>query len=142
MAADLCNAEHGYYSLWYNSYHILHLFYFVIFPGILVVYLWYQTSPSPCSPLSHAVCQRDILHLWAPVIGLGTLLLLGVLLHSWVLVIRTLRNIREKKTRIVSRALVGFVDSSPADSVHGSFGAGIELVGCAVWGSYEGSTRF
>ena len=53
-----------------------------------------------------------------------------------------MRNIREKKTRIVSRALVGFVDSSHADSVHGSFGAGSELVGCAVWGSYEGITQF
>ena len=49
---------------------------------------------------------------------------------------------REMKTRIVSRALVGFVDSSPADSVHGSFGAGSELLGCAMWGSYEGTTQF
>ena len=105
------------------------MFDFVIFQGIFLVFLWYETSPSSCSPLSHAVCQRDILHFWAPVIGLCTLLLLGVLLHSWLLVIRTLRTIRGKKTRIVSKALVGFVDSSHGGYENQRLGGGVCGVG-------------
>merc|ERR1712215_95752 len=110
---------------WLILYFILNT---VILPaGILLVYLWYEGSPITCKPPrpSAGVCQSDILYMWAPIIGVGTLLVLLVFLHNWVLVVHVTRSLKSKLnpqpfTRIGSRVVLGLLDTSHGDRSGGS----------------------
>ena len=96
-------------------------------PGILLVYLWYEVSPSSCTDPrpSSGVCQSDILYIWAPLIGATTLLVLVLFLHNWVLVMNMTKSLRKKMnpqpfTRIGSRVVLGLLDTSHSDESGGS----------------------
>ena len=82
------------------------------------MYEWYEGCSTP-------VCQEDILHSWAPIIGVTTLLLLLVLLHNWFLLLTITKNLRSKMnpqpfTRIGSRVVLGLLDTSHGDAGGGS----------------------
>ena len=96
-------------------------------PGILLVYLWHELSPSTCTDPrpSSGVCQPEILHIWAPLIGVAVLLVLVVLLHNWVLVMNVAKSLRKKMnpqpfTRIGSRVVLGLLDTSHGEHSGGS----------------------
>jgi len=101
---------------WLLSYFILNTS--ILPAGILLVYEWYEGCSTP-------VCQRDILHSWAPIIGVTTLLLLLVLLHNWFLLLTITKNLWSKMnpqpfTRIGSRVVLGLLDTSHGDAGGGS----------------------
>jgi len=101
---------------WLLSYFILNIS--ILPAGILLVYEWYEGCSS-------TVCQEDILHSWAPIIGVTTLLLLLVLLHNWFLLLTITKNLWSKMnpqpfTRIGSRVVLGLLDTSHGDAGGGS----------------------
>eukprot|EP00092_Neocalanus_flemingeri_P018494 GFUD01020014.1.p1 GENE.GFUD01020014.1~~GFUD01020014.1.p1 ORF type:complete len:228 (-),score=28.60 GFUD01020014.1:98-781(-) len=118
-----------------TSYRLLYpwlVLYFILNTGILptgiaLVYLWYEASPSTCPEPrpSSGVCQEDILNLWAPLIGVATLLVLLVFLHNWVIILHLAKLLRKKMnpqpfTRIGSRVVLGLEDTSHGEHSGGS----------------------
>ena len=96
-------------------------------PGILLVYAWHELSPSTCTEPrpSSGLCQSDILHIWAPLIGVVVLLVLVVFLHNWVLIMNVAKSLRKKMnpqpfTRIGSRVVLGLLDTSHGEHSGGS----------------------
>ena len=106
---------------------LIHIYPYELLPGIILVYLWQEAAPSTCTNprTSSGVCQVDILHLWAPLIGVAVLMVLLVFLHNWVLVFHVVKSLRKKMnpqpfTRIGSRVVLGLLDTSHGDHSGGS----------------------